>query len=166
MLRKKTFVILTTSVVLVLLLAVCAYARFYFPVNKNSVPMTELSDNIAASHPDWKILPDTLRKEVIVKAGYSNEYEVPFRFEWVNAIDSTDTYRIAYYKLERTDASKVVVSDINFRMSGVGFISGDKRRTEIAEISFGTYARSGIRTADYCHSFYFNALGDYELLFE
>ncbi|MDR0798669.1 MAG: hypothetical protein LBN18_02780 [Dysgonamonadaceae bacterium] len=136
---------------------------------KQVAGQTEISGEFLTENPDWRLLPDTLTKDTSL-ALFDGQFNLSFRLKYLQAIDTEGVYRIAYYKLERTDDVKdATVTEFRFVKMDIGRImplslddTTEWRAYEVAAIFADIICKNGRYSAQNENIVYFNNPNDFE----
>jgi hypothetical protein len=104
-----------------------------------------ISNNFAASHPEWVVGKDTIIKNVNIKF---HDFAVPAHIKWVVAKDTSGCLRISYYQIvQKESIAKVQISDVTswFVPCAIKFESTDERRFETMIINARMSTNKGLK---------------------
>lgn len=107
-----------------------------------AVQKTLFAKNFLLEHPDWRLLPDTMRKSVTV--GYKG-LEVPMDIEWQSAEDETGCLKIASIRFTQTSGDTTVqIRNFEFRCNPCIYKKGYQqiKKFESMDIDFEYYAKT------------------------
>ena len=126
------------------LLAFLVFMSLFAACEQPIVPVrkTLFAKNFMIDHPNWRLLPDTIRKSVTV--GYKG-LEVPMDIEWQRAEDENGCWKIANIRFTQTAGdTSILIHKFEFKRNPCIYKKGYQqiKKFESMDINFEYYAKT------------------------